>query len=561
MFKVSARLRQHITDSLLSISCHDDVSRFRLDSLVDSIWKKFLGSSRDEALKAASALERFQRTRERISIFNRVFEPCVLTDRIRDEFTLMYQSEDPLSLNYCCAYGACGPGASVGKRLRNDFLTKMFASDLTYDKDALYFHYTHVIQDRWLSGELNRANRHSTLRVEGSKITTVPKDDRKRRTICIEPSLNMYYQLGAKHYLEGLVKRHHNLDVSTQPSKNKRLARIGSKTGKFATIDLSDASDSISTSLVQAVLPPDLYETLDKIRVSRASVNGEFVDLPMFSTMGNGFTFILMTALFSCLVRSVYHDKGISPKCGVNYSVFGDDIIVLTDVYPDVIQALTYLGFIPNEDKSFSNGPFRESCGGDYYCGFDVRGVFCKGLNNEADLYSLFNRLVRWSCSSGIDLADVLVHVVKEFRGEILFVPLDEPDTAGIKLPAELAPATSPDGYKHYKCLRARGVKRRVSKLTSKYPDGCLTAVIGGYIRGGSVALRPQAVSYEVTKRYTSFWDRRVVRDKRDLIELGHDVSLSSPLECWSSSDHQGAVQLISRVLTLGALHRAELLV
>jgi len=53
--------------------------------------------------------------------------------------------------------------------------------------------------------------------------------------------------------------------------------------------------------------------------------------------------------------------------------VYGDDIIVRKSVYEPLIELLAYLGFTTNSRKTFSSGPFRESCGADWYEGKDVR--------------------------------------------------------------------------------------------------------------------------------------------------------------------------------------------
>jgi len=55
--------------------------------------------------------------------------------------------------------------------------------------------------------------------------------------------------------------------------------------------------------------------------------------------------------------------------------VYGDDLIVPVDYVRSVIDVLELLGFKVNTGKSFWNGKFRESCGGDYYDGEDVTPV------------------------------------------------------------------------------------------------------------------------------------------------------------------------------------------
>jgi len=55
--------------------------------------------------------------------------------------------------------------------------------------------------------------------------------------------------------------------------------------------------------------------------------------------------------------------------------IYGDDIIVPTEYVHAVIGNLEAFGLLVNRDKSFWTGKFRESCGKEYYDGFDVSVV------------------------------------------------------------------------------------------------------------------------------------------------------------------------------------------
>jgi len=55
--------------------------------------------------------------------------------------------------------------------------------------------------------------------------------------------------------------------------------------------------------------------------------------------------------------------------------VYGDDIIVPAHEYTRVASALKSFGFKVNEKKSFYKGHFRESCGADFFMGYDVSYV------------------------------------------------------------------------------------------------------------------------------------------------------------------------------------------
>lgn len=146
----------------------------------------------------------------------------------------------------------------------------------------------------------------------------------------------------------------------------------------MATIDLSNASDTICKTLVKVLLPPKWFSLLDSLRATHTLIEGKWVKLEKFSSMGNGFTFELETLLFSSLARAVLLFKGYDARLGEDVLTYGDDIIVPTSFASDVVAVLKYFGFEPNMDKTFIEGPFRESCGGDYFQGKAVRPYFLK---------------------------------------------------------------------------------------------------------------------------------------------------------------------------------------
>jgi hypothetical protein len=76
-------------------------------------------------------------------------------------------------------------------------------------------------------------------------------------------------------------------------------------------------------------------------------------------------------------------------------SIYGDDIIIPTDVYPEVVQSLSSLGMKVNESKSFSTGKFRESCGIDAYDGQVVTPTYARAYLPESRANS--NGLVKAS--------------------------------------------------------------------------------------------------------------------------------------------------------------------
>lgn len=213
--------------------------------------------------------------------------------------------------------------------------------------------------------------------VRGNRFTTVPKDCEKDRGIAIEPSLNLFYQLGMGRVMKRRL-RSFGIDLKEAQLIHRQVACEASIDGRFATVDLSNASDTVSRNLVKLLLPHRWFEILDSLRSPTTEVEGKTVRLEKFSSMGNGFTFELETCLFLGVCCSVMEMNGIVPLPGVNVHVYGDDIIVPTQVVEGVLAALRFVGLSPNVQKTFVDGPFRESCGGDYFNGVDVRPLYLK---------------------------------------------------------------------------------------------------------------------------------------------------------------------------------------
>lgn len=225
--------------------------------------------------------------------------------------------------------------------------------------------------------------------VRGNRFTTVAKDWNKDRGICIEPSINVFYQLGVGKMIARLMKRH-GIDKYTGQEKHKLLARLASITGACATVDLSNASDTVSEVLIRLLLPDDWWTLVASIRCTHTLFKGHWVRLEKFSSMGNGFTFELETLVFYTLCLAVAEVEGVKEDPytpGLDISAYGDDIIVPSSIASCVISALKFFGFQPNEAKTFTRGRFRESCGGDYLSGFDVRPFYLKEDLDENHRY------------------------------------------------------------------------------------------------------------------------------------------------------------------------------
>jgi len=226
--------------------------------------------------------------------------------------------------------------------------------------------------------------------VRGNVFFTVPKDGTKDRGCAKEASIAVALQLDVGAFLKAVLRRN-GIDLKEGQEKHRQLAREASLTGRFATIDLSNASDTLCKNLVKLLLPTDWHLLLSSLRAPFTRVDGTWVTLEKFSSMGNGFTFELETLIFYTLAETCMELSGQPYDATWCY---GDDLIVPSCVSGDVLAALKFFGFSPNVNKTFDSGFFRESCGGDYFRGDDVRAVYLdKAPGEPQEWISLANQL------------------------------------------------------------------------------------------------------------------------------------------------------------------------
>jgi len=116
------------------------------------------------------------------------------------------------------------------------------------------------------------------------------------------------------------------------------------------------------------------------------------------SSMGNGFTFDLMTLVLLALTRS------IDPLS----SVFGDDIICQADNAGCVIDNLRIAGFIINLEKTNVRTGYRESCGSHHMDNYGYVTTFeQRWLRNSHDLIVACNKVAILSSIYGGDFANL----------------------------------------------------------------------------------------------------------------------------------------------------------
>jgi hypothetical protein len=242
--------------------------------------------------------------------------------------------------------------------------------------------------------------------VPGNSIITVPKSYKTDRCIAKEPCMNIYIQKGIGRVLRNrLLRVGVNLNDQTL---NQRAALIGSYNGSLATIDLSMASDTLAFELVSYLLPNDWWWACEQARSPVGTLpSGEVIHYQKFSSMGNGYTFELESLIFWAIAQTVCCRYVNERESKVR--VYGDDLVVPTEFAQELLGRLSQAGFKPNEGKTFTSGPYRESCGKHYFQGDDITPFYVRKPVEKLDrLFLVHNNLKRWSDRTGVPCVEPL---------------------------------------------------------------------------------------------------------------------------------------------------------
>jgi len=231
---------------------------------------------------------------------------------------------------------------------------------------------------------------------EPVRVVSVPKTLKTPRIIAIEPCMMYTQQALLECLLEEITadKTLNSMLGFDDQIPNQVLARQGSRFGDLATLDLSEASDRVSNQLVEILFKnyPHLGEAVQATRSLRADVKGHgIIPLAKFASMGSALTFPIEAMVFLTVVISAISKESNLPvsrellsKLKGRVRIYGDDIIIPVEYVRAVIADLEAFGLKVNTNKSFWNGKFRESCGREYYDGFDVSIVKVRQLIPES---------------------------------------------------------------------------------------------------------------------------------------------------------------------------------
>jgi hypothetical protein len=252
-----------------------------------------------------------------------------------------------------------------------------------------------------------------------NRVETVPKNWKTDRTIACEPTGNLSLQLALDSYLkERLLKL--GVDLSNQ-SWNQELSKIASISDDYATIDLSMASDTVSFNTVAWLLPRKWFDFANSVRTPRGRGFGDSLHYAKFSSMGNGATFTIESLIFAALCKAAGSKT---------WAVYGDDLIVPKANCERLLALLRFFGFRVNHEKSFMTGPFRESCGTDWFLGKNVTPFYLRCENSlKTELCHIVNGLASL-CHPGGELETLIGDVLVD--NNLPLVPWNDSSISGV---------------------------------------------------------------------------------------------------------------------------------
>jgi hypothetical protein len=278
-----------------------------------------------------------------------------------------------------------GSGSTASGKIGNE---KYLHHEWTERLEGL-FPYVGTATSSWSQYDTSHVTFHEPGQEPPAKVITVPKTLETPRVIAMEPVHMQYVQQGLHELIvegyerDDLLSYFIRYDGAGSQEINQQLARQGSIDGSLATLDLSEASDRVSNSLIKTMLTrfPHVSEAVQASRSQKAVIPelGITLELKKFASMGSALCFpmealVFLTVVFVGIEKCLGHQlskKDLKSFVG-RVRIYGDDIVVPVEYVQSVIASLENFGFVVGKNKSFWTGRFRESCGKDWYAGTDV---------------------------------------------------------------------------------------------------------------------------------------------------------------------------------------------
>jgi len=242
-----------------------------------------------------------------------------------------------------------------------------------------------------------------SLRTLPARLIPVSKTQEKPRLIASEPTANQFIQGGLRKFIRRQIESgmlQSCIAISDQSLSRDMAVRASLDPG-IATVDLSNASDRLSTWTVERVFrkAPCLLVALAASR-SQYIVDDRYTKqhalLRKYAPQGNATVFPLQSIVYCCLAlaASIWSSPGSKSRSdaelwrsltGISHMVrvYGDDIILPSRALPALSSLLELCELKVNGAKSHYSGSFAESCGMDAFMGTDVTPVYMASIEDE----------------------------------------------------------------------------------------------------------------------------------------------------------------------------------
>lgn len=461
------------TDTSLDLT---SLETARLSFLGASIASKIRTSENTPIADAAALAKFLRREHENQQLNNRDFEDWILPYLFRARqiaHDILGEYVNPKELFRECEFTG-GATTSRDRQVSHPAGKWWARPSLHVTVDAFpllcaYGETDRVLRDQWsypgyFDGVLGESD--FAVITPGSRVKFVPKKADCSRPIIVEPDGNMFLQRG----LGKMMRRRllpFGIDLREQ-GRNREAARAASIHDDDATLDVADASSSLYTKLFHAVFPDDWFYAMWKLRSPITQLpDGSWHTLQMLCSTGCGFTFEAETVLFFSLVRAVCDIERVRGRV----LMYGDDIVCPKGSGHHVIDVFEALGIHINRDKSFITGPFRESCGGNYYHGVDITPFYVrKQIESDHDRFLILNGFIRWvygsSCYDG-EISSEIRTVVDLILGQAPrhWVPESMGDDCGIHSPTLCPPVRARRSKRGMVSIKTRVLQRDTRNL------------------------------------------------------------------------------------------------
>jgi hypothetical protein len=314
------------------------------------------------------------------------YQDRCLLDRIQQVADLIvstWDHFDPIAFSGWLEENGLGTGFKHGKGAVAERVPQEEKSNFRSWSAKLQAKFPYEYCGRTAGAPMERPINHELA----SRLMCVPKTAKGPRLIASEPASHMWCQQLIWKWLQLQLRKSvfkHFIDFHDQ-SKSGDLVLKASLDKSLATVDLSDASDRLTCWTVER-----LFRThssfLDGLHAARTrylrdeiSREMSFLSLRKFASQGTAATFPVQSLCFLAIalgsvIKGPINKKSVTEMRG-RVRVFGDDIIIPSYGYARLCRAMDLLQLKVNMTKSYVNGHFRESCGVDGFCGYDVTPV------------------------------------------------------------------------------------------------------------------------------------------------------------------------------------------